>query len=378
LLLNRAANSGAMFEKLANLTSYTQSKGRKTSEVRRLMKLSRLLSNDGLEADAPDTAKALLVRVLTDEYERVKATAKFQGVMAARGKVNLEGLEWAVHGELSDTVSMVQIDLSPENMEELFEATGRKLTEGLHKEWQKVRVAAEPEAKRTAKRELLALCTEPRLFRDLDVKAQAQVQAWLSQYKMKINKFPESDRLRYDEIKQLASDPEPCNITYPQSVEGKKVETLWERHLFVDDAGKYPVKFTSSWEVKVIEVEMQAPDVVGWLRNIDRKPWSLCIPYDEGGVCKPFYPDFLFLRRTDDGLAVDLLDPHLISATDAPGKAVGLAKYAAKHHDDFGRIQLIIVEGEEIRRLELTDEKTREKVLGVSTATHLKQLFDAV
>jgi type III restriction enzyme len=91
----------------------------------------------------------------------------------------------------------------------------------------------------------------------------------------------------------------------------------------------------------------------------------------------PFYPDLLFRRRADGGWAVDLFDPHHIDWADAPAKAVGLAKYAAKHHQDFNRVELIIVRGaDEIRRIDLTDESHRERVLAVKTKEHLALLYD--
>jgi hypothetical protein len=33
----------------------------------------------------------------------------------------------------------------------------------------------------------------------------------------------------------------------------------------------------------VLKEELAKPEVVGWLRNLDRKPWSLEIPYETGG-----------------------------------------------------------------------------------------------
>jgi type III restriction enzyme len=73
-----------------------------------------------------------------------------------------------------------------------------------------------------------------------------------------------------------------------------------------------------------------------------------------------------------------LLDPHLLSLEDAPAKAAGLAEYADKHWLEFGRIELIIVEGDEIKRLDLTDGPTRNRVRGVQTHEHLRQLYESV
>lgn len=86
-------------------------------------------------------------------------------------------------------------------------------------------------------------------------------------------------------------------------------------------------------------------------------------------------PDFLFLRCERKGIAVDLLDPHALSMEDAPAKAAGLAHFAAEHGHRFGRIELIIVDDEKTKRLNLNDEPTRDKVKGVATNEHLRQLY---
>ena len=63
---------------------------------------------------------------------------------------------------------------------------------------------------------------------------------------------------------------------------------------------------------------------------------------------------------------------------DSYAKARGLAKYAQKHHGDFGRIELIRVIGGAIKRLDLNDDDTRNKVLMVDTNAGLDLVFDVV
>lgn len=99
-----------------------------------------------------------------------------------------------------------------------------------------------------------------------------------------------------------------------------------------------------------------------WLRNFDRKSWAVTIPYEQGGEFKELYPDFLFVRSNKGELIIDILDPHHTNLADAPAKAVGLAKYVAKHAHMFGRIELIIIDNGKIKRLDLKTEKIRNKV----------------
>jgi hypothetical protein len=94
------------------------------------------------------------------------------------------------------------------------------------------------------------------------------------------------------------------------------------------------------------------------------------------GEGRSTYPDFLFVRKEAGGLVVDIIEPHTISLADAPAKAAGLAKFAALHFDAFGRIELILIDGKAQKRLDLTDEKTRNRVRGVTLPHELKQLFE--
>jgi hypothetical protein len=66
---------------------------------------------------------------------------------------------------------------------------------------------------------------------------------------------------------------------------------------------------------------------------------------------------------------------------DAPFKAAALARFADDHQDQFGRIDLIVVDkagkpDERVKRLRLMDQKTRKRVMAVSTPQHLRDLFD--
>jgi type III restriction enzyme len=165
-------------------------------------------------------------------------------------------------------------------------------------------------------------------------------------------------------------------LSLPVEMAISKSAQLWKRHVYVTDDGSYPATL-NTWEKAVVKEELDSDDTVVWFRNVPRKPWALTVPYEVSGKAAPFYPDLLFIRRADGGWAVDLLDPHHIDWADAPAKAVGLAKYAAKHHQDFNRVELIIVRGaDEIRRIDLTDESHRERVLAVKTKEHLALLYD--
>ena len=54
----------------------------------------------------------------------------------------------------------------------------------------------------------------------------------------------------------------------------------------------------NGWEKSFLEDAMQQKGFVGWLRNLPRRDWALCVPYELGGA-KPFYPDFFIFPKKD-------------------------------------------------------------------------------
>ena len=55
---------------------------------------------------------------------------------------------------------------------------------------------------------------------------------------------------------------------------------------------------------------------------------------------------------------------------------MGLTEYADRHGHAFGRIELIIKDGDRVRRLDLKDEMTRDRVRKVKDQAHLRDLFE--
>lgn len=374
--LVRAADSEAAFAVLSQLPSYVIPKSRKMMGVRRLMKLARLLANDEIRPNAVEEAREKFLKVLKGEYNSVSKTAEFKAIVLSKGKVKVRAIDWQLSGQLTGE-DMIELDIAKENVDDLFEAAGRKLGEGLHKIWWRARVEEDEGAKTRAKLEAVAFSIVPSILLKIEQKTQETARRWLEDYRQSINGLPESRQQLYNEVRRLAAEPEAVMITYPVAIEVRKGDMTFDRHLYVDDEKLFP-SHLNNWETTVVQMELKKSESgsVGWLRNLDRKSWSLTVPYESGGEFRPLYPDFLFVRSTSDGLVVDLLDPHNIDLSDAPAKAAGLARYAAKHAHMFGRIELIIFDGEVVKRLNLRDEATRDKVKGVATKQHLRQLYD--
>lgn len=373
--LRRAAGSAKAFAALAKLPSYVVPRKRKASQVRRVMKLARLLTFDEIDEDAVTSAKNTLVKVLNAEYNRLKRTAWFKAVIEERGEIEIDAVNWEVGTDDVSTGESLKVNIASENIDDLFEATGRKLNEGLHKDWWRERVKnSTPADREKAKLELFALGAQTEVIGRVEEAAQALVQKWLKAHSGAMAKLNEERRVLYDEVKLLAANPELTPLVYPTVMQTKQAGQAWKKHLYVDDAGDFRADLYSS-ESGVLERELKDKKIVGWLRNIDRKPWALCVPYEVSGEKRSMYPDFLLVRTESSRLVVDIVEPHTISLADAPAKAAGLAQFAAEHFDKFGRIELILLQGTEQKRLDLTDEKTRNRVKGVTLPEQLRQLF---
>lgn len=132
----------------------------------------------------------------------------------------------------------------------------------------------------------------------------------------------------------------------------------------------------------MLKEELAKPEVVGWLRNQDRKPWSLEISYETGGDIRPMFPDLVMVRKVGGDFVIDVLEPHDPSLSDNFEKAVGLAKFAEKHGALFGRIQLIRKQssagGEHFVRLEINQAATIKKLLLITSNPQLDELFATV
>lgn len=160
----------------------------------------------------------------------------------------------------------------------------------------------------------------------------------------------------------------------PELIEIPKELPLWEDHLYVNESRTFGWN-ANTWEEATLREEMKSKNFVGWLRNIPKKHWALCVPYGQGQA-KPLYPDLLVFRRDGKRIKTDILDPHDISRGDSAEKAVGLANFARKHGAAFGRIELIRLVKGKIERLRLHQEAVRDKVLEVRDLKHLAELYE--
>lgn len=372
--LHRDSERENLVPVIERLPSYSVHRVNRWPHRRRLMRLARLLAIDEIDLGCVDTATDLILESLLEDFEELSAQHDFRGILTETAEVDIRAVDLLYGTDEVREAALASIPLVKKNIDDLFSSAGRRLGEGLHLTFVKRRVKASDDPVARIKIELFVLLQQESVLRDLENQCAAEVRDLFARHRAEIRKVPADRRDQYRQIHRTSVDPEPEEISLPDVIQLRKGDGDYARHLYSDDEGKYVEKL-NTWERQVIESELENTAVVGWLRNPARKDWSLCIPYELGGEDKPLYPDFIILREEEDSLVADLLDPHSPGLGDAWAKAAGLAKYAASHGEDYGRIESIMVDRGAIRRLDLLDEGTRTAVRNVTNNEQLKALY---
>lgn len=377
--LTRRTDAVDAFKALRTVPTYRVEKVRKQSNTRRLMKLSRLLTSlHAVDMDALDDTKALIVGTLKSEMERLrKEDPAFDSRLTGCDEitVNAVTIEQGTWKDLGGKVE--QVPMNEHNVDDLFHRAGLRLGEGLEMEyWQANCDLADPQR---AKLEVFYITQDARAWDTLEKVCGERINALFLKNKADITTLTSAEREQYNKVRELAKKPEALEFSAPMEIVvsvGTDGFAPYNKHLFLDSDGAYRSNL-NTWERDTIAAEIDRADVVGWLRNYDRKQWALSLPYDDGASVLPMYPDFLSVRREGAAMIVDILEPHRPDLDDNWKKARGLARYAKDHYMELGRIELIRVKGKQLHRLNLALPAVHEKTLEWVTGNgHLDQLFD--
>jgi type III restriction enzyme len=372
--LPRVESMSELFELSNTLPTYVVEKISKATNVRRLVRLGRALAYDKLQPKALDEARTLVISTLEGERKKKAGTAAFKKAIKEHSRIDLRGVEigYGVEdGELSESFEVVQA--VSQNIEDIYDASGRKVGEGLNAFWVKSRVAA-GEKPTIAKLELHELLSDQKVIDKLEQAAGERFQEWSEHHKAALAGLTDGRKEIYRKLRRQAAKPESEELELPPTYEEQVGDASYARHLYANSAGEFNCKLTG-WEKDAIEAELVDANVIGWLRNVPRKSWAFTVPYAYDGDDTPMYPDFLFFRKQGDGVVVDILEPHATSQDDSWAKAVGLADFAVRHGDRFGRIEMIIKEKGKLIRLDINKEPVRDKVRKVGDNTRLRELF---
>jgi len=378
VVLGRHSGTEAIFNALDELITYRVNATRAQSHLRRFMSISRSLTLDKIDEKAWDVAKQQIIAWMESQVAGMKAAGQFAAAEQAITRVGLKTLAVQNGTGIAEPEADYLIDASDVDIERLFEEAGRALSHGLHMNyWQ---AHADRDAL-DVKVEVIVLSRHHPAMTAMESAAEQAFDVLYDTHKKAIGKLKEQRRTAYEKLRLATAKPNEVPWHLPESIDFRRLPTapLWERHLYVESDGMFRAEL-GTWEAGVLQEELSKPEVVGWLRNLDRKPWSLEIPYDTGGDTRPMFPDLVIVRQHGDDFTIDILEPHDPSLSDNFEKAVGLARFAERHGALFGRIQLIRKQaspagGEHYARLEINKEATIKQLLLITSNPQLDDLF---
>jgi len=382
VILTRRPGMDAVFAALSTLVTYRVNAARAQSHLRRYHGLARGLTIDRIDADVWGQAKSAIIGWMESELAGLKSTGAFAKAEAPITRVEIATME-VQHGTgLSAPGGEYEIEATAVDIDRQFESAGRLLGNGLHELYWRIHGDRDaPEVKVEA----IVLAGDTGAMKRLEARAETAFDQLYDGCKAKIGALPEGRRQRYERLRLATAKPVAIPWVLPESIDYRRTTKalLYEQHLYLESDGQFRADL-GTWEAGVLKEELARPEVAGWLRNQDRKSWSMEIPYDHGGEVRPMFPDLLIVRQAADGegYQFDILEPHDPSLGDNVEKAVGLARFAERHGHLFGRIQLIRRQqspagGQAFYRLEINRTATQKRLLLVTTNPQLDALFAA-
>jgi len=295
---------------MRGLPSYTLTRQRKTSSLRRAIRLSRLLTQDGIATEAQHSAIESIVELLNENLaSRLTGDESFRGRLRSLQAVTYQSMilrsgEMQVERGTARTVSVTARDV-----EILFAKAKSILTEEVAMAFWRGRFDAEDPLR--AKLEAYEIALDEVSLRGVENEAAAQIHALFQMHRGAIARLGPERRAQYNELHAVARHEEAGVLDLPETIEAPLPAEFTEEvgHLFVDSNGVFKTKL-NGWEQAVLAAERSRDGFVAWLRNMDRKAWALAFPYTRGGNRLPGYPDFIVVRGTIDQPTFDILEPH--------------------------------------------------------------------
>ena len=360
------------------LLSYEVRRVRINDYLKSLFSLARLLSQSGLYYAAKTDVIKEIVEMIHHHIERLKSDGSYDELAKQVLQFKLKTQTFDVFGEaVTDDFEADIFSTTDTDLERQYRLAETKLgNEGVANQYG-IKYA-DMDNLVEYKIDVIIFASDAECIANLHSYAARRFHDMDDEYRRRITGLTESFRKKYDSVVSDGDIVSKHNFRLPEIIqmEHSTVGKPYIDHLFVDNETGTATINLNNWEEAVLKAEQARPDFVCWLRNPPRKPWALCIPYEQNGEKKAMYPDFLVIRK--DGLSnyvIDVLAPHDGTRTDNLGKAKGFADYA-KENPNVGRLQLIRLYGDKIKRLDMSKSIIRDMVLHAISNEELDHIFD--
>ena len=364
-----------VFDHLATLKTYSVDRAPKMTDLKRALRLSGMLMQEGIEENADEQLRLKLTDKLKELGEGYsKKVPQWGDVLREGGEIEVDVTSVAIGAMNVTGRKTTRMLLSEENIDQLYEESGRTLAagEGLHRTyWKRFQDKAKPS---DTKLELFAIIRQGETLPALEKLAGTEFKKLWDAHKGAVAKLPASDKARFQQLVLASGKAVEHEWELPERIVEKPGKHVWRDHLFATEQGEFATDL-NGWERAFMKWTQEQSDFVCWLRNLPRRDWAFCVPYEKGGE-KPFYPDFVIVRKKDKGFVVDILEPHDDSRLDTWAKVKGLAKFADEHEVTFGRLMVGRKVGDALQVVNVADHQIREKARKMGAPADLEALFE--
>lgn len=371
---SRDPDMAGVFERLHKLPTYSVERVPKLSDVKRAMRLAGMLVHEEIDSGADDSVRSALVEKLNELADGFASTVSgWTTQVREGGEMDIDVTHIAAGAMNVASSKVTRVLLSEENIDQLFDAAGRLLAsgEGLHRSyWKRYHDKANPNQ---AKLVLYATTRQAGVIPVLNALANELFDSLWAANKHIIQTLPAATKRRFAALVQATGKATSLEWELPTEIVERKYDQAWRGHLYSDVEKVFHTKL-NGWESELLTAELASDDFVGWLRNFPRREWALCIPYELAGQ-KPFYPDFVIIRKKGKGLVVDILEPHDDTRTDTWAKAKGLAAFADEHGVEFGRLLIARKRNNTWQFADMNDKNTRAKARRLQSSSDLEGIF---
>ncbi len=363
-----------VFAHLKTLPTFSVERMPKMGDLKRALRLAGMLVHQGLNQDADERLRDTLTKKLKELRDSVAAKDEEWAKTVQEGaEIEVDVTTVAVGHMSVSGKKTIRMTLSEENIDQLFDAAGRMLAsgEGLHRTyWKRYH---EEEHPNKAKLELFAVVRHGDTLSAMEKLATEQFESLWKKHKQDIQGLSASEKARFHTLLQASGKPTEREWELPETIVERRTGTAWSKHLYTNANGAFFADL-NEWEKAILTQELKDDSVIGWLRNTPRREWAFCIPYELGGA-KPFYPDFVIVRKTKKGFQVDIIEPHDTTRTDTWAKAKGLAVFAEDHGMEFGRLIIARKKGNAFQYADVNDPATRKIARTLQSQNDLESLF---
>ena len=368
-----------VFEHMNDLVTYHVDGVRKESNLRRLDKLRAYITVDGINRAVDRDVRQKMSQKLRDELARIQSSENYESLVSSITGINLRTLEVEIATNQIVADSAQNVSVSQTDTEILYKKAEKTIGDYIAMQY---RIECSPRNDLEVKIELIVIASNITAMDNLEAYAGILFDETYNDNRRLIQTLRTSDREKYERLVSSGSNATPLQWRAPFSISFNCSSTSseYDKHLFLGDNGVFKASL-NLWEDGVVKEEFRRPDFVAWLRNLDRKNWSIEIPYKVSGINKSMYPDMMIVRQDAHGYIFDILEPHDSSRADNYLKAKGLAEFAQAHFNVYGKIQLIRkltgADGvSHFYRLDLTNITVRRRVLAINSNEELDTIFN--